>query len=305
MNNTNAEQIREKRSRLFSWVIFFILLSVSGFVAWQAMSTMQQQWTQDGGVLRVTQLNVGQGDGLLVQTPQGNDILIDAGRDRRILSEIGTVLQPWNTTIEYVIATHEDADHIGGFPFIAQQYQINEWIVSGRTKETTVTKELHAAQEREGVMHVATAGESIAIEDGVSLEILSPDQDVPAHEDINDDSVVAILHYHDFALALTGDAGITSENEIMKRHEPIDVDILKAGHHGSKTSTSPEFLQWLDPEIVLISAGQDNDYGHPHYRVLHDIEQYGAWIFRTDKDGRITCETEGLPGDVQCSRQYE
>ncbi len=282
-----------------------IMLLVGGY----ALYTFFQQLYIPPSHVKITMLNIGQGDAILIQIGETHfrtiDILVDAGPDHSIVYELGDTLAPWNNTIEYAIATHDDADHIAGFLEMRKQYEITQWILPGRTKDTAVSEYFHDFLNESGAaQQTVRRGDTIQITPDAQFHILHPTA-VP-HEDINDDSIVGIFRFKNVRIMLTGDASVKNEQDILADPQlaqmNFDVDILKAGHHGSKTSTSPEWLAVIQPETVLISAGVDNTFGHPHYRVMKDIKASGAQYFQTNTDGRTACLSDGTT--YQCSPAY-
>jgi competence protein ComEC len=282
------------------------VIGMTLLVGGYALYTFFHQLYIPPGHLKITMLNIGQGDAILIQIGETHfrtiDILVDSGPDHSVVYELGDTLAPWNNTIEYAIATHDDADHIAGFLEMKKQYEITQWILPGRTKDTAVSEYFHdflnesgAAQQR------VRRGDTLQITPDAQFHILHPTA-VP-HEDINDDSIVGIFRFKNVHTMLTGDASVKNEQDILADPQfaqmNFDVDILKAGHHGSKTSTSLEWLQATQPETVLISAGVDNTFGHPHYRVIKDIQESGATVFQTNRDGRTACISDGL--DYKCA----
>lgn len=227
--------------------------------------------------LRVYFLDVGQGDSILIDTPSRKQILIDGGKNRKVLSEIGKVLPFNDRYIDVVIATHPDADHVGGLVAVAERYEVG----------------LNLDQNS------ARRGQIINFGDGTVLTILFPDRDVSTWE-TNDGSVVARLDYGESSFLFTGDATIRTENILMNENKnTLDVDVLKAGHHGSRTSTSLMFAEAVSPEHAVISAGKDNTYGHPHQEVLNILNRVGARIVSTAEEGTIKFETDGEEIEVK------
>lgn len=274
--------------------IILILFCTIAFIAYCAM-----QWKPaTSNELTVTALNIGQGDAIYIRTPQGKDILIDGGRNRSVLSELGSVMPPYDHTLELVIATHPDADHIGGLAELPSSYTIETLITNGYTdKETAAAKELEQWQER-GIRTIhAHRGWQLQIEENVWMDFLHPNAP-PFHEDTNDDSIVLLLHYKEFEGLFTGDAPISVEQEVVQLGMLSDIDLLKVGHHGSKTSTSTELLEATHPEFAVISVGAGNEYGHPHAGPLLRLQQAGVQILRTDISGSIQCKTDGI--QTQC-----
>lgn len=260
---------------------------------------VQSQWTpQESEELYIAMLDIGQGDAIYIRTPAGNDILVDGGIDRTVLSELGSVMPPYDHTLEMVVATHPDLDHIGGLAELPEAYDIEMLVISGAQKDTAAAEALEHWKD-DGVQTVtAFRGWRLDVEDGVWLEFLHP---VPGtfHEDPNDDSVMFVLHYGEFSALFTGDAPTEIEQELVEEGWLSSIDLLKVGHHGSKTSTSRELLEVTRPEIALISAGYGNKFGHPHAGPLLRFQEFGVQVFRTDEQGRIECRVTRA-ADVQC-----
>lgn len=262
------------------------------------------QWTPTASdYLQLTMLNIGQGDAIHIRTPHGTDILVDGGPNRSILSELGQVMPSTDHTIELVIATHPDADHIAGLVELPDAYTVQTLITNGTTKSTGVSEALDR-WEGEGVQVLhAARGWTMDIEEGLWLEFLHPDPP-RFHEDTNEDSVVFLLHYGEFTALFTGDATIENEKEIVDHYSPstgFDVDLLKVGHHGSRTSTGQELIDATTPAIALISVGQENTFGHPHAGPLHRLQQGGAEIWRTDTHGRVVCTVLQNTRNAECT----
>ncbi|OHA91680.1 MAG: hypothetical protein A2758_00860 [Candidatus Zambryskibacteria bacterium RIFCSPHIGHO2_01_FULL_49_18] len=232
------------------------------FAIWQRMP---------GETLRVYFLDVGQGDAIFIDTPAHKQVLIDGGRNRKVLSELGKIMSFGDRYIDVVIETHPDADHAAGLVAVAERYQTG----------------LNVDQRS------ARRGQTIDFGDGVKLILLFPDRDVSGW-DTNDGSVVARLDYGESSFLFTGDATIKTENILLNlNREILDTDVLKVGHHGSRTSTSLMFAEAVTPEFAVISAGKDNTYGHPHKEVLNILNRVGSKIFSTAEKGTIKFETDG------------
>lgn len=238
--------------------------------------------------LQLTMLNIGQGDALYIRTPLGNDILIDGGPDRSVLYELGEVMPPYDHTIEWVFTSHPDADHINGITQLGESYRIGTLVTNGETKQTAMSEALQALEANH--KQIVHAGDRVEIESDVWFNILAPT--IPyTFYDANDNSIVMTLHYKNVTALFTGDASIKTEEALVLQYPLLltDVDLLKVGHHGSKTSTSDAFLDVLRPEIAMISVGKGNRYGHPHYGTLHRLQERNIEIWRTDTDGRVKC----------------
>lgn len=279
-----------------------IIIALAVIVAGISYSVFVWQQTHYTGLV-IAMLNIGQGDSFYIRTPAGKDIVIDGGPDRSVLSELGRVMPSQDHVIELVVATHPDADHITGLTQLRDTYTVETLMTNGETKQTGVATALERWQE-DGSAHVLhpQRGDRLDIEPDLWLEFLSPS--TQRHEDANDDSIVFILHYKNATALFTGDASSTVEQEILDTFDraQLDVDLLKASHHGSHTGSSMDFLRVVKPEIALISAGVNNKYGHPHASVLYHLEQVSEAVFRTDRVGRLRCTSHGE--NFLCQHDY-
>lgn len=257
------------------------------------------QSAQQTDILRIEILDVGQGDAIYIRTPKGKDILIDGSIDRHTIYELGAVMPKTDRYMDVVIATHPDADHIAGLTELPHYYSIANLWRSGAENTTGFFAALNTWEENYNVqVAYPKRGEIIPIEDGIQLEILHPVSGVYSSA-VNDDSVMFILRYEEFEMLFTGDASTEIEEEIIEwyikqgREQELDVDILKVGHHGSKTSTGNAFLNAIRPDIGVISVGAGNKFGHPHSGPLANLHRAGVDVLRTDLHGRITCTSDG------------
>ncbi|MCR4279413.1 MAG: MBL fold metallo-hydrolase [Candidatus Zambryskibacteria bacterium] len=264
-------------------------LIVANLFVWLAVSLREERKE-----LRVYFIDVGQGDAILIESPTRGRVLIDGGRNRQVVSELGRILPFGDKRIDVVIATHPDADHIGGLPEVVRRYKVGIFVEPGVRAESSLDEELDARLREKNISQVlASRGQVINFGDGATLTILFPDRDV-SEWDTNDASIVARLDYGESPFLFTGDAGIQTENILMSiGREVLDTDILKAGHHGSRTSTSLTFAEVVTPEYTIISAGKGNSYGHPHKEVLSILERVGSQIKNTALSGTIIFETDG------------
>ncbi|HEY0979613.1 MAG TPA: ComEC/Rec2 family competence protein [Candidatus Paceibacterota bacterium] len=245
--------------------------------------------------LRVSFLDVGQGDSILIESPSGIDLLIDAGKDRSAVRVLPQVLGPLDRTIDIIVATHPDADHIGGLPEVLARYRAETVLLSGRTGDSSYAEHLAAAiRDEEAQVAFAREGMRLHLGKGVYADVLHPEANVATLRDTNDASVTLRLVYGDTAFLLSGDAPVWVEERLVREYgAKLTSDVLKAGHHGSRTSTSETFLAAVDPEQVVISAGKDNPYGHPHPEVLEHIRAQGAEALSTIEEGTITFVSDG------------
>lgn len=283
-------------------IVIFIFFCAVSYAA-HGFSWHQAQRTSE---LQLFMLNIGQGDAFYIRTPNGNDVLIDGGPDRSFLHELGTVMPAWDHTLEWVIATHPDSDHVSGIVELGESYRVKTLITNGDTKKTAASEALlHFAHTTPQHTRVATAGDRIMIEPDLWITFLSPSLS-PGNTfyDANDLSLVFTLRYKNRIALFTGDASEQVEKTLYDSPLlPAHVDLLKVSHHGSKTGTSRAFLQAITPTIALISAGKENRYGHPHAAPLYRLRQIGAEIWRTDVDGRVRCRM--MPDTITCGRDED
>lgn len=244
--------------------------------------------------LTFAMLDVGQGDALFIESPSGLQIVIDGGRDKKTLSELSKLIPFYDKSIDMLIITNPDLDHIGGFLDILKNYKVDVVFEPGTYNDSTIYKSIEKEIKSQNTKRVlARAGTRIDIGGGAYIEILFPDRDVSIWDN-NDGSVVARLVYGESTIMLTGDATTRTEEIVLENYneEYLRSDILKIGHHGSRTSTSKEFLEKVRPQYAVISSGQGNSYGHPHKEILSILESFGVEILRTDTLGTIvfTCD---------------
>ena len=255
------------------------------------------QWanTQPDGQLHVAFLDVGQGDATFIQTPSGHQLLIDGGLNPTVLNDqLGRQMPFWDKHIDLVVATHPDADHVSGLPGVFDRYHVDLLITDGELAEASpiYSVVLQSADQHGATIHRAQAGEVIDFGDGVVLEVLHPGDTLDL-EDRNENSVVLRLVYGQFTMLLTGDAGEAAEEDVLDTGRDVQSLVFKAGHHGSRTSSNEFFLAAVQPQIMVISAGKDNRYGHPHAEVLQRAADIGAVVLRTDEMGTIELVTDG------------
>lgn len=246
--------------------------------------------------LTVSFLDVGQGDAILIEGPTGIEMLIDGGKDRSVLRQLPRVMGPFDRSIDIVVATHPDADHIGGLPGVLGRYLVARFFEPGRIGDTSLYESLEGAVDSEqGITDgILRNGMRIHLGGGAYADILHPEESVAQLRETNDASIVMRVVYGETEFMLTGDASAWVEDRIVARYgSSIESDVLKAGHHGSKTSTGPMFLAAVDPGFVVVSAGKDNSYGHPHEDVVGRVRESGAVLVSTSEVGTITFLSDG------------
>ena len=203
--------------------------------------------------------------------------------------------QIFDRSIDMVVATHPDADHIGGLTSVINRYQASLFLESGNESETMIYLSLEGAlTKKDTVRMLARRGMSFDLGNGAILKVLFPDRDVSKLES-NTASIVLMLQHGNNSFILTGDSPSSIEKYLGSIFGPaLKSNVLKAGHHGSNTSTSLEFLNFVAPSYSIISAGADNRYGHPHKDVLTRLESFGSEIMETAKLGSIVFFSDGL-----------
>lgn len=245
--------------------------------------------------LEVSFLNVGQGDSIFIEAPNGVQMLIDSGPNNSVLREVGSLMNFGDRKIDIILGTHPDKDHIGGFPAILDRYEIKNTINTDVLSESSIYKTYkEKILEESSKNYISKRGGVIILdkEKGIYFQILSPDESF-IEKDSNERSIVGRLAYGDTSFLLTGDAGITIENKlVLLDGELLESDILKLGHHGSKTSSSSTFLKQVNPELAIVSAGENNTYGHPHEVVIDRLEDLDINYLET-KEGTLTFASNG------------
>lgn len=248
-------------------------------------------------IMKVYFLDIGQGDAILVVAPNGNKILIDGGPDSSVLRELGKVMGFFDRRIDIVLATHPDQDHIGGLPLVIDQYKVGNFIDSIADSSTASYQTLEQlAKEKEIETFYGKRGMVIILDHkhGVYLHVLYPISDEFLLKETNDLSAVIKLVYGDTSVVLTGDAPKLVEAMLISTDgKYLRSSILKAGHHGSDTSSSRAFVEAVAPQYAIISAGLKNKYGHPKPVVMKTLETFGAEIFETSKEGTIEFLSNG------------
>lgn len=274
-------------------VIIFAAFSLFGIVLYSANSTNDNK-------LHLIICNVGQGDGILIRTPDGEDILIDGGPDNKILDCLSRNMPFWDKTIEAVFLTHPHADHLTGLIYVMDSYEIKDFY----TEEVESKSQIYLAlrkkiKEKNIVFHDIKTGDRLSEPSGVVLETLWPEMSAltnydatDANLDLNGFSLIEVLKYKNFKALLTGDAGVLTEDKIAQTAGKITV--LKVPHHGSKTGMSDNFLSEISPDLAVISVGLKNRYHHPSIVSLELLKNHNIRMLRTDRNGEVDITTDGV-----------
>ncbi len=270
-------------------VLGIVLLGVAGFI-------LRERSVPSS---RVIFFDVGQGDAILVQLESGFDILIDGGPDSTLVQKLGERLPYFDRTIELLIVTHPDADHVNGLPEVARRYAIERVLWTGVKDELSTYQALQSILAEQHTTELfARDGQRFDLPGG-TLDVLHPTELLQGQspEDSNALSVVVRLALGSHHLLLTGDADLAAEESMVASSSELQSDILKAGHHGSKSATGEAFLDAVQPAFAVISAGRENRYGHPHAEVINRLLRRGVSIRSTIERGDICFE--GLEGNLQ------
>lgn len=278
--------------KIFS--IFFILLLILFFIYHQESKPHD---------LEVYFLDVGQGDSILIRTPDNVDILIDGGPDKKVLTEIGKILPFWDKDIELMLLTHPHDDHLIGLISVLNKYQVDKVIYNSADEKNNNFQEFEKIIDEKNIpVSQSYYGDKINFGNDVYLETIYPfkNLDLKQIENLNNQSMINRLIYQDSEFLFTGDAEQEAEELILQNNINPRADVLKIGHHGSKTATSQDFLDKINSSYAIISCGLNNKFKHPHFITLYKLNKKNINIFRTDQDKTIKCESDGV--DIACGK---
>ena len=247
--------------------------------------------------LNVHFLDVGQGDAVLISCDDAY-MLIDAGDNDK-----GTLVQNYLNKqgvehLDYIIGTHPDADHIGGMDVILYKFDCGTVMMPEVTNDTATYRDVIDTMKEKGYQNTApVVGDSYSL-GSAQFTILGP---TDTYEDTNNNSIVLLLTHGDNKFLFVGDAEEKAEEDILAEGVSVKADVLKVGHHGSRTASSEAFLQAVEPTYAVISCGQDNSYGHPHAETLNTLRSMGVKLFRTDEQGTVTATSDGHEISWNCA----
>jgi competence protein ComEC len=279
------------------FLILFLFFTI--YIIWETF------FLANSNLMKIKFLDVGQGDSILIESPTHKKILIDSGPNGNTLTSLGNELGNKfflrnlfsdNYDFEIIIATHDDLDHIGALPLILEKYKVKILLTSTlNSKSEAWQKILEIAKEKKiQIKNIDSVGE-INLGDGVIIKILFPTQDMSNVEDGNSASIVTQIINRENKFLLTGDLPITGELYLnLVYGKNLKSDILKLGHHGSETSSHPEFLQNVAPQVAIVSAGKNNSFNHPHKSVLDLLEKFKIKVLETSKEKTILFVSDGI-----------
>lgn len=276
--------------------IFIAIIAVAAFIA---LSQGQQPPTSASAapLLRIDYLDVGQGDAILITTPSQYQVLIDGGPNQAVLSQLQQAMPLGDTSIDLVILTHPDADHLAGLIDVARDYNIGLVLMPDVEKDTKMYAEwLRVLAQKSVESRRIMDRENFTLPDEAKLLLIHPSpQTYKAGEPANDASIVLRLDYGKRRFLFTGDIEAEIETRLVQQFATeIDADILKVPHHGSKTSSTDLFLHAVSPTLAVIQVGRDNRYHHPAPSVLSRYEAAYIDVARTDQRGAISLQTDGF-----------
>lgn len=267
-------------------------------------------YSHAAGDLTVTFIDVGQGDSMLIESPSGRKVLIDGGgRQENSSSTAITKEDPTGRSIvvpflrkkginelDLLILTHPHDDHVGGLPYVLEKIKVDRVLDSGQAQTSRgYTHFLQLIESKRIPYKIGRAGQIIDLGDGVRGYVLHPSEPLitGTDSDLNNNSIVVKLDYGRTSFLFMGDTEFEGEDRILSLGHSIRSDVLKVGHHGSRTSTSINFLEAVRPEYAVISVGARNKFGHPNLETLRRLGDYGVKVFRTDLNGAVIFRSDG------------
>ncbi|MBP7006948.1 MAG: MBL fold metallo-hydrolase [Candidatus Pacebacteria bacterium] len=279
---------------LFFAILLFILVIYIFYLDWASYHKK----------MKFAMLDIGQGDALFIESPSGVQMLVDGGPPKSVIKKLSKVMPFWDRSIDALIITNPDQDHIGGFDSVLKNYKVGQVFEPGTTSDSKTYENLKNEISNKGIKHsYLKKGMMLDLGGGVYLDVIFPDRDVSEFS-TNDGSLVARLVYGETSFLLTGDTTEKTEKLMLDGNqvEELDSDVLKVAHHGSKSSSSFRFVEAVSPEYAIVSSGKNNKYGHPHQEVLNRFEEFGIKLLRTDESGSIILESDGQKIDFSFKR---
>jgi len=288
MKNEKAKIMSIFKNKLFKILIVVLAMLILAWV-WVFIEERGHKF------LEVDFFDVGQGDAIFIETPKHKQILVDGGPDLTILEKLGREMPFWDRYIDLVVLSHPEADHLTGLIEVAKRYKIGGILTTGIIRETSEYQEWEKIIKKENIpIYIAQANGVINFDNNIKLFVLHPFENLSGQiiKNSNNTSIVSQLVYKDFEVLLTGDIEKKVEKDLVDSGENLVSDILKIAHHGSKTSTTEEFVKAVNPIVAVIQAGKDNPYGHPTQAVLDILKNITSLV--TGRDGDIKILSDGI-----------
>jgi competence protein ComEC len=279
-----------QKARNFVLSILVVLASLN-FLAWIAVFDLSKPQ-----FLEVNFFDVGQGDAIFIQTPKRNQILIDGGQSSVILEKLGKEMPFWDRSIDLIILTHPERDHLVGLLEVFKKYKVENIFWTGIKRDIPEYQEWQKLIKKERAkIYIIPFVQKVTIGKDISMNFLYPIENLAdkEYQNSNDTSIVAKLNFNQNSFLFTGDISKSVEEELINYYQNLKSDVLKVAHHGSKTSTSEEFLKKILPKIAVIMVGKENPYGHPHQEVLEILNKFGIRVLRTDENGDVKIISDG------------
>ncbi len=270
-------------------IYFLLALLLANFFVFYALYFEDRH-----GILTVAFLDIGQGDSIFIDAPHGNQIIIDGGPTDKTIEEIGKLMPFYDRSLDMLMVTNPDKDHYTSFINILHGYTVGTVLEPGTNSPSASYRELETRIAEKKVPRVlARRGMEIVLDKNVSFFVLFPDRDVSKLA-TNDGSIVGKLVYGNTSVLFTGDSPQKIENYLIARDATyLKSDVLKVGHHGSRTATGEPYVQAIAPDYAVISDGKNNKYGHPHKETLDTLNKFHIPILRTDQLGTIIMKSDG------------
>lgn len=286
-----AKLTKRKKQRIIKELVIAIVAIAAFLLSQYGIDLNKSKPKEVDGTMQVHYLDVGQGDATLV-TCDGAAMLIDAGNNNKG-TEVKEYLESQNIqSLDLVIGTHGDADHIGGLDIVIDSFDCGTIIMPDRKRDTKTYKDVITAVENKNYVITYPMVGNVYDLGEAEVKVIAPvDNKYGSNE--NNYSVGVLVTYGESIFLFTGDAEEEAEEDILSTGIDIDCDVYKAAHHGSSTANTSAFLDAALPEYVVISCGEGNDYGHPHSEVLNELRTRGIKVFRTDEQGAIVASTDG------------
>jgi len=287
------KKLQGKRMRATFLLLLLVLAIVMGGCS--ADRSAAGTALAENQLLTVKMLDVGQGDAMLIRTPE-QTILIDTGDVDERDKFLACLRKEGVKTIDKLIITHPHADHIGGAAVVFKEFTVKEVYDNGQATSTNLYRTyLKTIRDKKIAYKHLSAGDELDFGGGMVFKVFSPTKEmVQSGDDLNGNSIVGRLVYNDFSMLFTGDSTADAEKNMLKTFgSALQSTVFKSPHHGSKSSSSTAYLKAVAPEAVFISLGAGNEYGHPHTVTLNKYEKQHCKVYRTDLDGTIALQSDG------------
>jgi len=260
-----------------------------------------------GGQLAIHFLDVGQGDSILIITPQRKSVLIDAGPPDGRNRVLEALREQSIDQIDLAVATHPHLDHIGEMRDVLSHIKVKQFLDSSFVQDATITytKMLEEIRSRGIPLIAAKSGQEFELDSGVKLHVLGPSRPFihGSRSDKNANSVILRLSYGNFAAYFSGDSELETEKRVLEEGAPLESQVYKVAHHGSRWASSEEMLRRIKPEVAIISCSADNEYGHPSQPLLDRLRKNNIQLYRTDLQGEIVVTSDGNSYNVRAAHE--